>query len=213
MINVIQSNNLSRYGDLYVDQFRLRYQEFIKRQGYEVKSYKGMEFDQYDTPASVYLVYSDNNRVLGLSRLNPTIIGCMLYEQWPHFLSDPENIISPGTWEGTRFCIDSALSPITRRKIVQELCFAYLEVGLLLGAKNIIGLMHTLVLKSVFGKSGIEYKPIGTINHIGRYQKLQAAMMDVTNEQLEKLKKATGLKSVIVSDDTFYKSKEFKNAA
>ena len=46
--------------------------EFIDRQQYDVKTIDGMEFDEYDTLASVYLVYSENGRtVLGCSRLTP----------------------------------------------------------------------------------------------------------------------------------------------
>jgi len=201
MINVIQYKNLSLHGELYIDQFRLRHQEFIERQNYEVKSYKNMEFDEYDTPASVYLVYSDEfGRALGVSRLTPTIVSCMLYEQWPHVLSEPESIISPYTWEGTRFCIDSTLPPPIRRKIAQELCFAYLEVGLQLGIKNVVGFM-------------LFYKPLGEICEVGGHQRLQAAIMEISYEQLEKLRTVTGLNSVISSTPEVHKNGDLKNAA
>lgn len=214
MINVIQYDNLSQYSELYIDQFRLRHQEFIDRQNYEVKSYKGMEFDEYDSPASVYLVYSgDSGRALGVSRLTPTIVSCMLYEQWPHLLSNPERIISPYTWEGTRFCIDSSLPSILRRQIAKEICFAYLEVGLQMGIKNIVGLMHTLVLKSLFGRCGLSYKAIGPISGIGEYQRLQASIMEVTYEQFEIIKMTTSLKTVIAPNTKFYNNGELKNAA
>jgi len=207
MINVIQYKNLSLHGELYIDQFRLRHQEFIERQNYEVKSYKNMEFDEYDTPASEF------GRALGVSRLTPTIVSCMLYEQWPHVLSEPESIISPYTWEGTRFCIDSTLPPPIRRKIAQELCFAYLEVGLQLGIKNVVGFMHTLVLRSLFGRCGLFYKPLGEICEVGGHQRLQAAIMEISYEQLEKLRTVTGLNSVISSTPEVHKNGDLKNAA
>lgn len=126
MIDVIKYNNLGIYSDLYVDQFRLRHKEFIERQRYDVKVYEGMEFDEYDTPASIYLVYSDDRkRVLGVSRLMPTTVGCMIAEHWPHIISNSADLVSSDIWEGTRFCVDSSLPPIIRRKIAEELCFAY----------------------------------------------------------------------------------------
>jgi len=214
MIYVIDSNNLMQHGDLYKDQFRLRHQEFIDRQSYDVKVYKGMEFDEYDTPATTYLVCADlSRRVLGVSRLIPTDVKCMLVEHWPHTLFNPEDIISPDTWEGTRFCVDKTLPPEIRKRVAQELCAAYLEYGLENGIKKIIGLMQTFVLRSVFGRSGIRYSALGNVTTIDRYAKVQAAEMNVSSFQLENMRNCTGLKGVIRNDLNVYEKKGQKYAA
>jgi len=203
-----------QYGDLYRDQFRLRHQEFIDRQSYDVKVYKGMEFDEYDTPATTYLVCADINRkVLGVSRLIPTDVRCMLVERWPHTLFNPKDIISSHTWEGTRFCVDKTLSPAIRKKVSQELCAAYLEFGLEKGINKIIGLMQTYVLRSVFGRSGIQYTALGDVTTVDRYAKVQAAEMFVSTLQLENMRKCTGLKSVIRYELNLYQKKGQKYAA
>lgn len=214
MIRVVNSYNLKDYADLYRGQFLLRHREFILRQDYDVKVFQHMEFDQYDTPATTYLVYSSvTEEVLGVSRLIPTTIRCMLTDLWSHALFDPSQIVSETTWEGTRFCVDSRLTPRLRKKIAQELCAAYLEYGLSNGIEKIVGLMHTLILKSVFGDSGINYTPLGKIVDVGSHKKVQAAGMDITHEQLANLRSVTGLGTVI--EDRFKKQEQegFKNAA
>ncbi|MDD3019965.1 MAG: acyl-homoserine-lactone synthase [Alphaproteobacteria bacterium] len=214
MIYVIDSSNLMQCGDLYRDQFRLRHQEFIDRQGYDVKVYREMEFDEYDTPATTYLVCTNSDRkVLGVSRLIPTIVKCMLVEHWPHTLFNPKNIISPNTWEGTRFCVDKTLPPEIRRQVAQELCAAYLEFGLQNGVNRIIGLMQTYVLRSVFGRCGIQYSAIGDVTTIGRYAKVQAAEMEISLLQLQNMRRCTGLKNIIFQELTIYEKKGQKYAA
>lgn len=201
MITIIGYNNWGAFDELYRDQFRLRHREFIERQKYDVKTYHGMEFDEYDTPASVYLVYSeDGQTALGVSRLMPTTVRCMLAEHWPHIVSSPADVISLSIWEGTRFCVDSTLAPALRKKIAQEICAAYLEFGLSIGIKKIIGVMQTMILKSVFANSGILYEKIGDANKIGNHNRVQAAMMHVSWQQLEKMRRTTGLQSSVVNN-------------
>ena len=66
-----------------------------------------MEFDQYDTPASRYLVYhTDDGTALGLTRLTPTSLSCMLRDLWPHLVEDKSLLQSEKVWEGTRYCVD-----------------------------------------------------------------------------------------------------------
>ena len=57
MISCISCENVHEFGPAFHSQFRLRYGGFVERQQYDVSVYDGMEFDQYDTPASRYLVY------------------------------------------------------------------------------------------------------------------------------------------------------------
>jgi acyl homoserine lactone synthase len=73
MISCITCENIHLFGPAFHSQFRLRYRAFIERQDYNVRIYNGMEYDQYDTPASHYLVYhTGEGRALGVSRLTPT---------------------------------------------------------------------------------------------------------------------------------------------
>ena len=102
MISCITCENIHLFGPAFHSQFRLRYRAFIERQDYDVRIYNGMEYDQYDTPASHYLVYhTEGGQALGVSRLTPTTQGCMLKDLWPGMVEDKALLQSEQVWEGT----------------------------------------------------------------------------------------------------------------
>ena len=137
MISCISCENAHLFGSVFHSQFQLRYRAFIERQDYDVQIYKGMEYDQYDTPASHYLVYhTPDGRALGVSRLTPTTQGCMLKDLWPNMVEDKELLDSAQVWEGTRYCIDKDVEPALRTTIIHEMAIAYLEFGLQAGPQK-----------------------------------------------------------------------------
>ena len=196
MLSIISYNSISTSADLFFGQHRLRHQEFIDRQGYSVKSYQGMEFDEYDTLASVYLVYSEDGKsVLGCSRLTPISYGCMLKDHFPHLVDDDDLYSGPNIWEGTRFCIDSRLPSEHRQNILKQISIGYLEFGLHYGVDKIIGLMPTLILRSVFERNRIELQRLGAPRAIGEHAKIQAAAIDVSLAQYGRACAKTGIVS------------------
>lgn len=216
MIKAISHLNLSDFGSLYLGQFKLRHQEFIERQGYDVKTLHGMEFDEYDTLASVYLVYTENGRdVLGVSRLTPTDKGCMLADHWPDLVDDKSLLGAPDIWEGTRFCIDRHLPAEKRLSILRQLSLSYIEFGLANGISRIIGLMPTLILRSVFERSGVSLERLGAVRQIGQHAKIQAASITMNTQQLQQVQRQTGLKDVLEHDsrEVFYLADMAREAA
>ena len=184
MLKVISYKNIAANADLFYSQFQLRHREFIERQHYDVKTFDGMEFDEYDTLASVYLVYTrDNKTVLGCSRLTPLEYGCMLADHFAELVDDKSIFSAPKVWEGTRFCIDKRLAPDERRDICFALCAGYLEFGLAHGIEQIIGTMQTAILRSVWERSGVALKRLGPVRKIGDHAKVQAASILVSREQ------------------------------
>jgi N-acyl-L-homoserine lactone synthetase len=193
MISCISCSNVHEFGTAFYSQFRLRYEEFIERQEYDVPVWDGMEFDQYDTPASRYLVYhSDAGEALGVSRLTPTSLSCMLKDLWPQLVDDKSLLRSATIWEGTRYCIDKAVTPELRRRIVHEMACAYLEFGLQLGLTKIIGMMPTYIYRSVFERPGIAMEYLGPVVAIGRH-KCRAVAIPVTAQQLGNVRRKTGI--------------------
>ncbi len=216
MIKAISHLNLSDCGQLYLGQFKLRYQEFIERQGYNVKTLHSMEFDEYDTLASVYLVYTENGHdVLGVSRLTPTDKGCMLADHWPELVEDPSLLNAPDIWEGTRFCIDKHLPADKRLAILRQLSLSYIEFGLANNISRIIGLMPTLILRSVFERSGVTLERLGPVQQIGAHARIQAASITINALQLHQVQLKTGLKDVLESDtrEVFYLNDPVREAA
>ena len=204
MIKVISYKDICQNGTLFIAQFQLRHREFIDRQRYDVRTLDGMEFDEYDSLASVYLVYTEDNRtVLGCSRLTPLTYGCMLEDHFSELVTDKQIFAQDNIWEGTRFCIDSRLEASKRRAICQELCCGYLEFGLQRGISQIIGLMPTLILRSVFERSGVCLERLGPVERVGQHARIQAASIRVGESQLTRIAEMTGLRCVLEPSSLF----------
>lgn len=200
MITCVTYENLGKTAGIFNSQFQLRYRCFIERQNYDVKVYGKKEYDQYDTPATVYLVSHDKEGdALGVSRLIPVKQACMINDLWPEMLHDKSILCSDHLWEATRFCIDKNLDVSVRKRIAQELVLSYLEFGLQAGAKAIIGVMPKLILRTVFGACGVAYIPLGKA-HIIDGVAIQAAGMDINYGQLRKVQQTTGIHSSVFID-------------
>jgi acyl homoserine lactone synthase len=199
MISCITCENAHLFGSAFHSQFQLRYRAFIERQDYDVRIYKGMEYDQYDTPASHYLVYhTPDGRALGVSRLTPTTQGCMLQDLWPGMVENKALLNSERVWEGTRYCIDKDVEPASRTRIIHEMAIAYLEFGLRAGISKIIGMMPTYIYRSVFEKPGIEMEYLGPVTMIGRHR-IRAVAIPVDQTQLDNVRAGTGIHEAILT--------------
>ena len=198
MISCISCENIHEFGPAFHSQFVLRHGGFVERQQYDVSVYDGMEFDRYDTPASRYLVYhTDEGRALGVSRLTPTVLSCMLKDLWPHLVADKSVLESDSVWEGTRYCVDKDAPPELRQRIIHEMASAYLEFGLRRGLNKIIGLMPTYIYRSVFERAGIEMEYLGPVEAIGRH-KCRAVAIPVTAQQLANVRRKTGITDTVL---------------
>ena len=207
MLSLVTYENLDRFGKIFHGQFRLRHEGFLQRQDYNVKQYKGMEYDQYDTPATAYLIYHEEDAVLGVNRLTPTTQCCMLKDLSPDLVDDKSLLEDPLVWEGTRYCISKEVEPDKRKQIIHEMAVAYLEFGLSMGLKKIIGMMPTYIIRSVFERPGIEMEPLGKIALIEGH-KVKAVAIPVEQKQLENVRSRTGVDYPVLAD--LYKEKERK---
>ena len=98
-----------RCGEARLSQHRLRYELFVRRQGWDVPHHNGLEYDQFDTPAAKYIVRLDtDSRACGETRLLPTTRPYMIRTIWPqlvnHCFEEGESI-----WEATRFGVARAI--------------------------------------------------------------------------------------------------------
>jgi acyl homoserine lactone synthase len=85
---------------------RLRHRVFHERLGWEVPSQKGLERDEYDDLAPVYLVArGPSRRVEGCMRLLPTTGPYMLRDTFPQLLAGETAPVSPHIWDVSRFAV------------------------------------------------------------------------------------------------------------
>lgn len=185
------------YGDALASQFRLRHNVFIERVSYDVPSWKGMEFDQFDTPATQYFVWRDGDGVArGVARMAPTTLSYMLEEIWPDKITEIQMPKSERIWEGTRFGVDNTLPADLRSQIVKELVCAYMEYANLMGLDAIIGVMPVGILRAVFARNG--WKPM-TLGPVWQEDGIdvQAAKLPVNQDTLKAVRERTKLQDVL----------------
>lgn len=138
--------NLHNHGELFANFMRARRQSFIVHKKWNLPEAMGMEYDQYDTPASRWLAVHEYGQVLGGLRMTPTTARCGIYsymirdaqrgllDMIPSDLLDFEAPVDPRIWEVTRgFVMQSVPSSIRRGvhfRMVQEMSRTAREYGI-----------------------------------------------------------------------------------
>ena len=169
MIDCVMWETAHLFSDALASQHRLRHRVFVERHGWQVPTYNGMEYDQYDTPAAVCLIWRDNNNdARAAARLIPTDRPYMLQELWPDLVADGALPHSPHVWEGTRLCVDRGLGPQWRQRIVAELLCGCLEFGLRNEIEHYLILAPVHVLKHTYESAGCSIELLGPPSQVDR---------------------------------------------
>jgi N-acyl-L-homoserine lactone synthetase len=188
MIDAISLENAHLLGDALASTYRLRHRIFVERQKYEVPNSRGMEWDQFDTPAAVYLVWRDQRAsVRAVARLIPTSFPYMIQQLWPEMVERGELPCRDDVWEVTRFGIDRDLERDQRSRIFGEMFCAFAEFGLRNGVKGYMFATPAQVIRSALGLAGVEFELLGIPKRLGRLP-VVAARSAVTHEALHKLR-------------------------
>lgn len=181
--------NMHRYGRLCANYMRARREVFIDQKGWELPQTEGMEFDQYDTPESRWVVVHEYGRVLAGMRLTPTTAKC---GQYSYMLRDSqlgllENIppsilffdapVRSDIWEATRLFVSPSVLG-KRRLIIQTILLEHMSASAReLGATAIIGIVPA-VFSRWMKRIGMSATPVGPAMVIDG-DNSQAALMRV----------------------------------
>jgi acyl homoserine lactone synthase len=208
MIDCFNLETAHLFGDALAEQHRLRHRIFVERLGWEMPSIRRMEYDQYDTPATYYLLWRDENGAArGIARLNPTDRPYLLKEIFPEFVTMGELPETPRVWEGTRFGVDRDLDPATRQMVIGELLLGCLEFALGIGVRQYVVLMPLLVLKKIFPRMGCEVELIGPHQRVGK-DLIAPALCDVSEAILHRVRKQTGTThSILTMPEVFVRER------
>ena len=183
MITAFNTETAHQYGDEYPMMLKCRHREFVERSGYEVPTYNGMEYDQYDTPAAVYLTWRDENKTLRAGiRMKPTDRAYMIRDLWPQTVKDIELPNSPGTWEVSRLFVDRNMPQPLRRQAHGEILCGMLEFGLHHDITDYIAIAAPHLWQHTFRKCGWPATPIGPVVDIGYSEKVQTCIMRVSED-------------------------------
>ena len=191
---VVSLETAHESGPVLPQMLRLRYKEFKERQSYNIPTFKDMEYDKYDTPAAVYIVWVDGGgTVRGCSRMAPTDRDYMIRDLWPNMVTEMPLPASDEIWESSRFCIDSACPAQIRQQIKLEILQAKIEYSLALGIRGMIGVMPPLIWRAVFVNSGWPVDHIGPVTALETGEKVVAGWMHVNAEILSRIRSKTQL--------------------
>lgn len=200
MLYAINIENAHKYGDVLAQLYKLRFRQFKERQSYNIPVYKDMEYDQYDTLATVHLVWIDDDGIVrGCSRLNPTNRPYMLKDLWPE-MADAPLPEAANIWEGTRICIEKGLPGELRERIKWEIVLGYMEFGLQNNIDKYIGVMMNFIWRRVFIQAGWEPTYLGSERLIDGL-KTRAGMIQMSQEIHTKIKEKTGLHYKVLKND------------
>ncbi len=150
MIDCMDCTTAHFFGDAIASQHRLRYRIFVERQKWELSTYHGMEFDQFDTPATTYFVWRDESgEAKGVARAKPTVCPYMLKVVFQKLVTKEPLPSKSNIWEGSRIGVERELPVEVRQRILGELFCAYLEFGLRTRIQRYLILMPIYMLRKL----------------------------------------------------------------
>ena len=146
-------SNLHNHGDLFANMLRARHETFIKHAKWDLPEADGMEYDQYDTPASRWIAVHEFGEVLAGIRLTPTITKCGIYsymirdaqrgllESIPTSLLHEEAPVAPHIWESSRIFVAPNVPAKLRFRVQLNLINEMTHSARDLGATSVICLI------------------------------------------------------------------------
>jgi N-acyl-L-homoserine lactone synthetase len=187
-----------QHGEAWISHHRLRYRMFVERQRWDIPNYRGLEYDEFDTPAATYiLAVDDQHRALGVARLIPTTRPYMVRSLWPH-LVDGDLPNSDLIWEASRFGCDRGLEAGTRRRVIAQLILGCQEFGLTHGIECYLGVMPVWIFKRVIAANGCPVTCLGPTLRL-QGQEIAAAYIGVSHSVLEAARNRTGVRHAVLT--------------
>lgn len=173
-VTTLSYENLHNHGELFANMFRARHRAFIQQNKWDLPQANGMEFDQYDTPASRWVAVHENGQVLAGIRLTPTTHRCGIYsymirdaqlgllDSIPSNLLDMPAPVAPHIWESSRVFVSEAVPASLRLRVQLQLRQEMVAAARELGASMVLGLIPE-ASRRIGRRVGLECEPAGPI--------------------------------------------------
>ena len=182
--------NMHNHGELFANMLRARRDLFIGHNKWDLPEAMGMEYDQYDTPASRWVVVHDElGRVLAGNRLTPTTAKCGIYtymirdaqlgllDSIPADLLYEAAPVSPHVWEASRVFIAHHVPAKMRLQVQANLMDQMVKTARDEGATQLLGLCPRAWMRWM-RRLGYETEHVGPCLDIGGSDH-QAIMMQL----------------------------------
>jgi len=145
--------NLHNHGELFANVLRARCQSFIVQNKWDLPEALGMEYDQYDNPASRWVAVHEFGEVYAGIRLTPTTARCGIYSYMirdaqkglldtiPSDLLFEEAPVAENIWESSRVFMSHDTPQRIRRRVHAMLIMEMTRAARELGAVQVLGLI------------------------------------------------------------------------
>jgi len=169
--------NLHNHGELFANLLRARRQSFIVKNNWDLPEAMGMEFDQYDTPASRWVAVHDFGRVYAGIRLTPTTarVGIYTYmirdaqrgllDSIPSDLLYEDAPVAENVWESSRVFVAHDTPQKLRRLVHVHLIEEMTKAARDLGATRVLGLIPANWPRWA-KRRGLDAEAAGPVMHI-----------------------------------------------
>jgi N-acyl-L-homoserine lactone synthetase len=145
--------NIHSHGELFANLLRARRQSFIVQNKWNLPEAMGMEYDQYDTPASRWIAVHEFGRIMAGIRLTPTTARCGVYtymikdaqdgllDSIPSDLLYEQAPVEDHIWESSRVFVAHDVPMKIRRRVHAHLITEMSKSARHLGATQVLGLI------------------------------------------------------------------------
>lgn len=145
--------NIHNHGELFANLLRARKQSFIVQNNWDLPEAMGMEYDQYDTPASRWIAVHEFGEILAGIRLTPTTARCGVYtymirdaqrgllDTIPSDLLYDAAPVAENVWESSRVFVAHTTPQRIRRRVHAHLITEMTKSARELGATRVLGLI------------------------------------------------------------------------
>ncbi|MEN9408948.1 MAG: hypothetical protein RL216_922 [Pseudomonadota bacterium] len=177
-VTTLSYDNLHNHGRLFAEIFRARHRTFIQHNGWDLPQWDGMEFDQYDTPASRWVAVHDGGAVLAGVRLTPTVHRCGIYSYMirdaqkgllsaiPSDLLNFEAPVDPHIWESSRVFVSEDVPAAERLRVQMQLIHEMVVSARALGAVQLLGIIPEHAPR-LARRVGLDCLPAGPVLQTG----------------------------------------------
>ena len=184
-------SNMNSHGELFPNLMRARRESFIIQNKWDLPEADGMEFDQYDTPASRWIAVHEYGEVLAGVRLTPTTARCGVYsymiadaqkgmlESIPSDLLYVQAPVHEHIWESSRVFVSNEVPAKLRMRVQASLMGELVKAAQALGAEQLFGIVPA-VWERWIGRLSLEAGAAGPKMDIGG-EISQVALMRFTS--------------------------------
>ncbi len=177
-VTTLSYHNLHNHGQLFANMFRARHRTFILHNKWDLPEADGMEFDQYDTPASRWVAVHERGEVLAGVRLTPTVHRCGIYsymirdaqrgllETIPTDLLNFQAPVDPNIWESSRVFVSDDVPASDRLRVQMQLIHEMVVSARALGATQVLGIIPEHAPR-LARRVGLDCVPAGPVLNTG----------------------------------------------